>query len=103
MPDMSVIVRIPTPLRRLTGGRGVVEVRGDNLAQCIDSLEAQFPGMRERLRDNGEVRHFLNIYVNGEDVAFLQGLATPLKPGDEVSIVPAIAGGALQHYGQAEM
>jgi len=87
---MSVIVRIPTPLRRLTGGKGVVEVKGDNLAQCIDSLEAQFPGMRERLRDNGEVRHFLNIYINGE-------------PGDEVSIVPAIAGGLLHRFGWPEM
>jgi len=100
---MSVIVRIPTPLRRLTGGKGVVEVEGDNLARCIDSLEAQFPGMRERLRDNGEVRHFLNIYINGEDAAYLQGLATPLKAGDEVSIVPAIAGGTPARYGQAEM
>ena len=93
-PEMGVRVRIPAPLRRLTGGQGLVEVAANTLAKCIESLEARFPGMREHLReDNGELRRFINIYVNGEDIHFLQELETPLEGGDEVTIVPAIAGG----------
>ena len=91
---MGVQVRIPTPLRRLTNGQNQVEVEGSNLTQCIEALEQQFPGMKERLYDeNGELRRFINFYVNGEDVRFLQGADTSLKSGDEVSIVPAVAGG----------
>ncbi|MGQ9571607.1 MAG: ubiquitin-like small modifier protein 1 [Dehalococcoidia bacterium] len=91
---MSVTVRIPTPLRKITGDQDAVSANGGNLAQCIDSLEASYPGLKERLCDeSGEIRRFVNIYVNGEDVRFLQGLATPLKDDDEVSIVPAVAGG----------
>jgi len=91
---MSVTVRIPAPLRRLTGGQEVVSTDGSRLRECIEALEAQFPGLKERLVDEaGQIRRFVNIYVNGEDVRFLQGLDTPLKPGDEVSIVPAVAGG----------
>jgi molybdopterin synthase sulfur carrier subunit len=71
-----------------------VSADGGSVAECIASLEASYPGLKERLCDeSGEIRRFVNIYVNGEDVRFLQGLATPLKDGDEVSIVPAVAGG----------
>ncbi len=91
---MSVTVRIPTPLRKLTNELDVVTGDGSNLVACIDSLEQQYPGLKERLCDEGgELRRFVNVYVNGEDVRFRQGLQTPLKPGDEVSIVPAVAGG----------
>ena len=92
---MSVVVRIPTPLRRVTNGLDKASVDGDNLVQIIDSLEAQYPGMRERLCDeSGDLRHFVNIYINGEDVRFLEGLETSISAGDEVSIVPAVAGGS---------
>lgn len=91
---MAVKVRIPAPLRRLAQGATVVEVEAGTVIQCLDELEAKFPGMKERLLDSeGQVQQFINIYVNGEDIRFLQDLQTPLKPGDEVSIVPAIAGG----------
>ena len=92
---MSVVVRIPTPLRRVTNGHEKASVEGDTLAQIIDTLETQYPGIRERLCDEaGGLRHFVNIYINGEDVRFLQGLETGTKSGDEISIVPAVAGGA---------
>ena len=91
---MSVLVRIPTPLRRVTGGKDKVEVESSNLGEMVDTLESTYPGFKERLVDeNGELRYFVNIYVNGEDVRFLQGLATSTNTGDEVSIVPAVAGG----------
>ena len=91
---MSVLVRIPTPLRRMTGGKDKVEVESSTLGEMVDTLESEYPGFKERLVDeNGELRYFVNIYVNGEDVRFLQGLATATKTGDEVSIVPAVAGG----------
>jgi molybdopterin synthase sulfur carrier subunit len=92
---MGVVVRIPAPLRRLTQGLDKVDVEASTVAEVVERLEARFPGFRERLLDEtGEVRYFVNIYVNGEDVRFLQGLDTPTKSGDEVSIVPAVAGGA---------
>jgi molybdopterin synthase sulfur carrier subunit len=91
---MSVTVRIPTPLRKLTNELDVVSGDGGTLLACIDSLEQQYPGLKERLCDEGgELRRFVNVYVNGEDIRFQQGLQTPLKAGDEVSIVPAVAGG----------
>ena len=91
---MSVTVRIPTPLRRVTDGQDKASVEGTNLNEIIASLEAQFPGIKERLCDErGEMRNFVNIYVNGEDVRFLDGLTTATKTGDEISIVPAVAGG----------
>jgi molybdopterin synthase sulfur carrier subunit len=91
---LSVIVRIPTPLRKVTGDQDSVSAEGNSLGECIDALEDAFPGIKERLCDEaGEVRRFVNIYVGGEDVRFLKGLDTPLKDGDEVSIVPAVAGG----------
>jgi molybdopterin synthase sulfur carrier subunit len=91
---MSVTVRIPTPLRKLTNELDVVTSDGGTLIGCIESLDEQYPGLKERLCDEGgELRRFVNVYVNGEDVRFLSGLQTSLKPGDEVSIVPAVAGG----------
>ena len=91
---MSITVLIPSPLRKLTGGQDRVSGDGSRLIDCIEALEARYPGLKERLCDEtGEVRRFVNIFVNGEDVRFLQGLDTPLKSGDEVSIVPAVAGG----------
>ncbi len=91
---MSVSVRIPTPLRKLTGGSDEVSIDGANVGEVIENLEAAHPGLKERLCDDaGEIRRFVNVYVNDEDVRFLEGRATALKDGDEVSIVPAIAGG----------
>ena len=91
---MEVKVRIPTPLRPLAQGQDSVDIAGDTIQACINTLEATYPGFMDRLCDEGgELRRFVNIYVNGEDVRFLDGLSTPLKTGDEVSIVPAVAGG----------
>ncbi len=91
---MSVMVRIPGPLRRITDGADKVEVDADSLGGLITALDEQYAGMKERILDeNGEVRYFVNLYLNNEDVRFLDGLATPIKSGDEVSIVPAVAGG----------
>ena len=91
---MGAVVRTPGPLRRITQNRDRVEVESDTLAQAIDELEGQFPGISDRLLDDGgELRHFVNVYVNGEDVQFLDGLQTAIKGGDEESIVPAVAGG----------
>ena len=91
---MSVMVRIPGPLRKITEGADKVETEGENLGELISSLESQYPGMKDRLLDeNGELRYFVNLYLNNEDVRFLSGLETTLSEGDEVSIVPAVAGG----------
>jgi molybdopterin synthase sulfur carrier subunit len=91
---MAVLVRVPTPLRSLTKGQAEVQVDADTVADLIEGLEKQYPGIRERLVDEGgEVRRFINFYINEEDVRFLQGSKTALKAGDQVSIVPAIAGG----------
>lgn len=91
---MSVKVRIPTTLRGLTSGQGEIEGQGSSVNELIDNLEQSYAGLRGRIYDDsGSVRRFVNIYVNEEDIRFLQGISTPLKPGDLVSIVPAIAGG----------
>ena len=91
---MPIPVSIPTPLRPLTSNLDTVEVDGADIAELIAALEAKYPGIGERLLDaQGNVRRFVNIYVNGEDIRFLQDKATAVKEGDEVSIVPAIAGG----------
>jgi len=86
-------VRIPTPLRTLTGGEDLVQAAGDTEKDVLENLEKNHPGIRERLLDEKGVRRFVNIYVGDEDIRFLDGLATQLKPSDEISIVPAIAGG----------
>ena len=93
---MAVIVHIPTPLRKLTNEQPTVTADGAaTLAGLIDALEAQHPGLKERVCDEtGELRRFVNVYVNGEDVRFLSGLETALESGAEVSIVPAVAGGS---------
>jgi len=91
---MTVTVRIPTPLRKLTAGADEVSIEATNIGDMIDNLEAAHAGLKERLCDEkGEIRRFVNVYLNDEDVRFLKGRDTELKDGDEVSIVPAIAGG----------
>jgi molybdopterin synthase sulfur carrier subunit len=91
---MAMVVRIPTPLRAVTKGSAEVQGQGATVAELIDDLERAYPGLKERLIDDaGDLRRFVNIYVNQEDIRFLQGKTTALKDGDEVSIVPAIAGG----------
>ncbi len=93
---MSVTVRIPTPLRKITGEQDVVSAGGDDLAALIADLESNYPGMKDRLVDEGgEIRRFVNVFVNGEDVRFLDGLGTAINTGDEISIVPAVAGGDI--------
>jgi len=91
---MSKKVRIPTPLRKLTNNEELIEVGGSTVGEIIAELQSRYPGFQERLLDeNGQIRRFVNIYVNEEDVRFLDNQNTALKEGDEVSIIPAIAGG----------
>ncbi|MGI9147008.1 MAG: ubiquitin-like small modifier protein 1 [Chloroflexota bacterium] len=91
---MSIRVRIPTPLRSATDGVAELSSEAASVVGLIDDLESRYPAMRGRLRDeSGALRRFVNLYVNGEDVRFQGGLETKLKPGDELSIVPAVAGG----------
>jgi sulfur-carrier protein len=90
---MAITVRIPTPLRTLTGGADEVSVSGSTVGEVIENLEKQHPGLKERLCDEKGVRRFVNVYANEEDIRFLDNLKTALKDGDSVSIVPAIAGG----------
>ena len=91
---MAVKVRIPAPLQKLTGNKVEVECTGKNVQGLIQELEVKYPGIKERICDEkGKLRRFVNIYVNEEDIRFLQLEATELKDGDEVSIIPAIAGG----------
>lgn len=93
---MSIKVRIPTPLQKLTQNKVEVEASANDIQGLIEDLEKRFPGIKERLCDEkGDLRRFINIYVNEEDIRFLQRDKTLLKDGDEVSIIPAIAGGAL--------
>jgi len=89
-----VTVNIPTPLRRLTGGQSRVQASGATVLAVIEDLEARFPGIRDRLLDeNGELKRFINIYVNEDEIRTLQGKETPVTAGDRISIVPAMAGG----------
>ena len=91
---MSIIVRIPTPLQKLTKDQPEVKAVARNIKELITDLEKNFPGLKERLCDEkGRIRRFINIYVNEEDIRFLEQDETALKDGDEVSIIPAIAGG----------
>jgi len=91
---MSVQVRVPTPLRRFTGGAEEVNANGATVAALVNNLEKNYPGIKERICDEeGRVRRFVNIFVNGDDIRFLSNLDTAVKDGDEISIVPAIAGG----------
>lgn len=91
---MSATVRIPTPLRTLTGDQTTVDVDGATVAEVVSSLDAAHPGIRERIIDeNGNIRRFVNVFVDDEDVRFAQGLDTPVPDGVTVSIIPAVAGG----------
>ncbi|MQG24667.1 MAG: MoaD/ThiS family protein [SAR202 cluster bacterium] len=91
---MGIKVRIPGPLRKLTNELDQVEITAGNIGELIDLLEKEYNGMKERLCDeDGELRYFVNIYLNGEDIRFIEGMNTPTESGDEVSIVPAVAGG----------
>ena len=91
---MPVTVHVPTPLRKLTGNQAEVQIQAGSVAELVDSLEGSHAGIKERLVDEeGEIRRYVNIYVNEEDIRFLDGKETVLKDGDSVSIVPAIAGG----------
>jgi molybdopterin synthase sulfur carrier subunit len=89
-----VSVRVPTPLRKFTNGQDEVSAQGNTVRALVDDLENHFPGIKERICDEGgKIRRFVNVYVNGDDIRFLQNLETSLKEGDSISIVPAIAGG----------
>lgn len=91
---MAIVVRIPTPLQRFTQNQSQVEAKGDTVIEVIDDLERTFPGVRERLCDDERgIRKFINVYVNDEDIRFMDGAKTVVKDGDELSIIPAIAGG----------
>jgi len=92
---MPIEVRIPTPLRKFTGGAESVTATGATIAAIVQDVESRHPGLKERICDDaGKVRRFVNVYVNGEDIRFLASLDTPVKEGDEISIIPAIAGGS---------
>lgn len=92
---MAVVVRIPTPLRAMTGGAAEVQATADTVGDLIEDLGRRYPGLRDRIvEESGEIRRFVNVYVNQEDIRFLDGAKTALKSGDEVAIVPAIAGGS---------
>jgi len=90
---MSIEVRIPTILRTYTGGEKTVEAAGSTLAEVIDDLESRHSGIRDRLVDDKGLRRFVNVYLNDEDVRFLGGLETPVSDGDNVTVLPAVAGG----------
>lgn len=90
---MSVKVRIPSQLRQLTGGEGVVECEAGTVGEIIEALEEKFNGISERLLENSELRRFVNIYIDGDDIRFADGLGTKVNDGSEVSVVPAVAGG----------
>jgi molybdopterin synthase sulfur carrier subunit len=90
---MSVTVKIPTQLRVATGGRAAVEVEGSNVGEALDAVFAAYSDLRERITQDGTLRRFVNVYVSGEDIRFQQGLETQVNEGDEVTILPAVAGG----------
>ncbi len=93
---MPAKIRIPAPLRKLTNDQPVVEIAGGTIQELLTGLEKQYPGLKERIcDDSGQIRRFVNIFVNGEDIRFKQGPATPVSDGAEVSIIPAIAGGSF--------
>ena len=91
---MSLKVLIPTPLRKFTSGAEVVEVEAGTIREVLDRIDSRFPGFRASVCDeSGSLRRFINIYIDGEDVRFLENLSTPAKDGSEIAIVPAISGG----------
>ncbi len=91
---MAVKVRIPTPLRKITGGNDEVTAEGKNIAEIIDDLEKNYPGLKERICEaDGQLRRFVNLYLNDEDIRFMNNMETEVSESDELSIIPAIAGG----------
>jgi MoaD family protein len=90
---MSVTVKIPTQLRAATGGEAEVQVEGSNVGEALDAVFAAYGDLRERITQDGTMRRFVNVYVSGEDIRFQQGLETAINEGDEVTILPAVAGG----------
>jgi molybdopterin converting factor small subunit len=90
---MAVRVHIPTPMRQHTEGKAIVEASGGTVQAALDDVGRQFPGITQRLFDNGQVRRFVNVYLNDEDIRYLENLSTAVKDGDELSIIPAVAGG----------
>ena len=91
---MSATVRIPTPLRKVTNGEDKASVEGNTMSEVVEALENQFPGLKDRICEpTGELRSFVNVYINGEDIRFVDGMSSSIASGDEISIVPAVAGG----------
>jgi sulfur-carrier protein len=90
---MPVTVKIPAQLRALTGNESEAQVEGSSVGEALDAVYARFEGLRDRITEDGELRRFVNVYVGGEDIRFGQGLDTPVGDGDEITILPAVAGG----------
>jgi len=90
---MAIRVHIPTPMRQHTDGQAVVEASGGTVQGVLDDVGRKFPAVAQRLFENGQVRRFVNVYLNDEDIRYLDSLSTAVKDGDEVSIIPAVAGG----------
>ena len=90
---MAIYIQIPTPMRQHTEGKATVEAGGATVQAVFDDLSKQFPGITQRLFDNGQVRRFVNVYLNDEDIRYLDNLNTVVKDGDELAIIPAVAGG----------
>ena len=90
---MSVRVKIPTQLRAATGGEAEAEVAGTTVGEVLEALYDRFDGLRDRIADGDELRRFVNVFLDGEDIRFLEGLQTPVSDGDELTILPAVAGG----------
>jgi MoaD family protein len=90
---MAVKIHIPTPMRQHTEGQPTVEVTGTSVQSALDALSQKYPAITQRVFDNGRVRQFINIYLNDEDIRYLESLGTAVKDGDELSIIPAVAGG----------
>jgi sulfur-carrier protein len=91
---LTVVVKIPTQLRNLTGNEAEAQVEGASVGEALDALYERFDGLRERITEDGELRRFVNVYVGGEDIRFGEGLDTPVGEGDEITILPAVAGGS---------
>jgi MoaD family protein len=90
---MPIRIQIPTPMRQHTDGKATVEASGATVQSVFDDLARQFPGITQRIFDNGQVRRFVNVYLNDEDIRYLDNLNTAVKDGDELAIIPAVAGG----------
>ena len=90
---MTVVVKIPAQLRNLTQNEAEIEVDGESVGEALDALYERYDGLRDRITEDGELRRFVNVYVGGEDIRFLDGLETAVEDGDEVTILPAVAGG----------